>query len=103
MGWEVRLGPVRAQLHRAADLACGGGRDGDMRPGPQGVAEGAADERREDAHVLLRYAEHGRDFVPRADHVLPSFCRTVRPRPTDVAVTSRRTWHIPCRVENRGD
>ena len=58
------LSPRQLQPHRAAHAAGGHGGEGDVRPGAERRAEGAADERVDDPHVLQRNAEAAGDLVP---------------------------------------
>ena len=58
---RVTLTPAQLDADGAADTARGERRNRDVRPCAQRRAEGAADERRDHAHVVLGQAEHVRD------------------------------------------
>ncbi len=68
LGTEANSGgeltPRQLQPHRAAGAARGHRGERDMRPRPQRRAEGAADERVDDPHLLRIDAEAARDLVP---------------------------------------
>ena len=60
----VGLAPRQLHPDRALHRLRGDGRDGDVRPCPQGRPEGAAHEGRDHPDAVLRDAEHVRDLVP---------------------------------------
>ncbi len=57
------LAPGQLEAHRAPGAAGGHRGKGDVRPGPQRRAEGAADEGIDDAHLVGRDAEAAGDLV----------------------------------------
>ena len=66
----IHLAPRQHHLDRPPGYAGAERRQRHMRPGAQCRAEGTADERRDDADVLRRNAEHGGDLVGRVVHPL---------------------------------
>ena len=66
----IHLAPRQHHLDRPPGYAGAKSRERHMRPDPQRRAEGAADEGRDDADVLRRNAEYGRNLVRRVVHPL---------------------------------